>query len=99
MTYYNRFESSKCLEHEMLKNVGVTYADKGSELSRLQGGVHGTATCTGAAGGGWSCSFRAKFRDLLQVSRPSQHGKVGVSGFMQTIIQGEFNAWRHRIMA
>ena len=52
MTYYNRFESSKCLEHEMLKNVGVTYADKGSELSRLQGGVHGTATCTGAAGGG-----------------------------------------------
>lgn len=25
----------------MLKNVGISYDDKGSELSRLQGGVHG----------------------------------------------------------
>ena len=62
----------------MLKNVGVTYGDEGSELSRLQGGVHGTATGTGAVGGG------VKLFVLGQVSGFT----AGQSGLVSTVKWG-----------
>ena len=49
--------------------------------------------------GGGAVRFGPSFGIYCRSVGPSQHGKVGVAGFMQTIIQGESEELRHGIMA